>query len=321
MQYVNLKSIIRNVYKEEIENDSVSSETRLEDLYEKSRKYLLEIFDALDFYHELLKKDREYRIPKPDAEFIGWLLMEYKSQQMKLIRNGKYQEVEPGYLYAIIINLEKMLTDLEVDDIRFQAQMELIMRKTEYPLIVRLHNIRCEMLGSLNNLWHYTYNPVFHLSMDERCEYLGWVLERAEAFQKEVIDRFSVIWNKKEQEIKENALILSNADMRFSSRTHAIIEKLNNNQEFLKLREELKGLEETRQPLIKYKKKRTVIVGKMKEILNEVSKEYPIDIEQLTMLEKLMYTVEDGFVMTHKGGEDEWYVTTKSEYKPFGRRL
>lgn len=321
MQYVNLKSIVKHVYAEEIENDLVSPEGREDDLYEKNRKYLLEIFDSLDFYHELLKKDREYRIPRPDGPFIEWLLREYTSPQMKLVRNGKYHEVEPEYLYEIIKGLEKLLKDLDVEEIKVQAQMDLIMKKTEYPLIVRLHNIRFQLAGALNNMWHYTYNPAFHLSMEERCEYLDWAHERAEAFQNEIVEKFSGLWKDVKNDIKENALKISNADIGFSPRTLAIIEELNNNQEYLKLREELNNLEEKKQPLIKYKKKQAKIAGRMKEILNEIAKEYPIDLEQVTTLEKLMYATEEGFVMTHKSGDDGWYVIPKTEYKSIGRRL
>ncbi len=321
MQYVNFKSIVKNVYEEEIENDQISPAERGEDIYEKNRKYLLEMFDALDFCHELLKKDREYAIPKPDGEFIEWLLREYTTRQMKLIRNGKYQEVEPEYLYKIIQGLEKLLKDLEIDDNTFQAQMEIIMLKTEYPLIVRLHNIRVQMLDTLNNLWNYTYIPTFHLSMGERCKYLDWVQERTKICKEEIIKEFSGIWEKKQTDIKENALKISISDIGYSPRTLAIIEELNNNQEYLNLREELHNLEEKKQPLIKYKKKQAKIVEKMKKILNDVAKDYPLNLEQVTMLEKLMYTTDEGFIMTRQSGDDGWYVIPKTDYKPLGRRL
>lgn len=320
MQYVNLKKIVRYVYEEEIENDPISPEERLDSLYEKSRRYLLEIFNAVDFCHELLKKDGEYQLPKKDGEFIEWLLKEFTSQQMKLVRNGKYHEVNPEYLHKIIVGFKKMLENMEIEDIKIEAQMEIMMKKTEYPLIVRLHNIRYQMEMTLNNLMHYTYNPTFHMNMDQRCEYLDWVYDEAELFQKTVGNEFFKLWKATEKDIKENAMTLCSSDIEYSPRTIAIIEELHNNAEYLELKEKLEKLEKKKQPLIKYEKARCKIVSKMKKILNDVAKEHPIDLEQVTMLEKLMYTSENGFVLTHRGGEDNWYVIQNSEYKVFGRR-
>ena len=59
----------------------------------------------------------------------------------------------------------------------------------------------------------------------------------------------------------------------------------------------------------------------MKKILNDVAKDYPLNLEQVTMLEKLMYTTDEGFIMTHQSGDDGWYVIPKTDYKPLGRRV
>lgn len=320
MEYVNLKKIVKYVYEEEIENDPVCPKERLESLYEKSRRYLLEIFNALDFCHELLKNDGEYQIPKQNGEFIEWLLQEFKSEQMRLVRNGKYHEVEPEYLYKIIMGFNKMLENMKVEEVKIQAQMEIMMRKTEYPFIVRLHNIRYQLERILINLMHYTYNPIFHMTVEKRCEYLDFVYDKAKLFQKEVGGEFCELQKREEKYIKENALKISDEDIGYSPRTFAIIEQLHSIPEYIELREDLEKLENKKQPLNKYEKKRSKIVNRMREILKDIAKEYPTDLKQMTKLEKLMYNTDEGFVLTHKSGEEGWYVIPNDQYKSIGRR-
>ena len=66
-------------------------------------------------------------------------------------------------------------------------------------------------------------------------------------------------------------------------------------------------VEEKKQPLVKYEKEKRKISKRIHEILNVVAKGYPLDVEKLSLLEKIMYAAEEGFVLTHKGGEEEWY--------------
>ena len=88
MSFVNLKFIVKHVHDTELENH-MESEKRLEELYEKDRRYLLEIFSSVDFCTDLLKKDGEYRIPCKDGEFIEWLIENYTNPDMRKIRGSE----------------------------------------------------------------------------------------------------------------------------------------------------------------------------------------------------------------------------------------
>lgn len=319
MSFVNLKSIVKHVHDSELELHS-NAESRLEELYEKDRRYLLEIFAAVDFCADLLKEDGEYRIPRKDGEFIEWLIEEFSSTDMKKIRNGRYEEADIGYLYEVITGLLQILEDLDIDPIKIEAQKEIIMLKTEYPLIVRLWNIRGKFAQMWTNLMYYSYSPTFHMTMEQRVNYLEWMDSATENLQHNMQNEFGRLWEETETAIKSSCIKLTKEDMELSERTKFIIEALHNNSEYLELRQRLYELEEKKQPLIKYEKERAKIAKRIKEILNMVAKGYPLDVEKLSLLEKIMYAADEGFVLTHKGGEDEWYLVPYDEYKPVGRR-
>ena len=319
MSCVNLKSIIKHVHDSELEMHQ-DAEARLEELYEKDRRYLLEIFSSVDFCVDLLKEDGEYHIPRKDGEFIEWLIEEFSSPDMKKIRNGQYEEADIAYLYKVITGLLQILEDLDIEPIKIEAQKEIIMLKTNYPLIVRLWNIRGKFAQMWTNLMFYSYAPTFHMTMEQRTEYLDWMDDATEKLQHDMQNEFGRLWEETESTIKSNCIKLTKEDMELSERTKYIIEQLHNNSEYLELRQRLHELEEKKQPLVKYEKEKRKISKRIHEILNVVAKGYPLDVEKLSLLEKIMYAAEEGFVLTHKGGEEEWYLVPYDEYKPVGRR-
>lgn len=319
MSFVNLKSIVRHVHDSELETHK-DAESRLEELYEKDRRYLLEIFASVDFCADLLKEEGEYRIPRKDGEFIEWLIAEFSSPDMKKIRNGRYEEADIEYLYRVITGLLQLLEDSDIDPMKFEAQIQIIMLKTNYPLIVRLYNIRGKFSQMWTNLMYYSYAPTFHMTMEQRTDYLEWMDEATEKLQLDMQNEFGRLWEETEKEIKNSCIKLTKEDMELSERTKLIIEQLHNDSEYLELRRRLNELEEKQQPLVKYEKEKRKIGKRIHEILNNVAKGYPVDAEKLSLLEKIMYATEEGFVLTHKSGEDEWYLVPHNEYRPVGRR-
>ncbi len=313
MSFVNLKSIVKHVHDTELESH-MEAEKRLEELYEKDRRYLLEIFSSVDFCTDLLKKDGEYRIPRKDGEFIEWLIENYTNPDMRKIRNRQYGDANIEYLYKVITGLLQILKDLEIDEKILEAQINIIMIKTNYPLIVRLYNINIKFMQMWNNLLHYCYNPTFHMTLEQRSDYLDWMDSSTEILKRTMQNEFGRLAKENENDIKNNCMKLSVEDLNYSDRTHRIIDALYKNSEYVELRQRLRELNEKEQPRAKDEKEKLKIAKRLKMILNEVSKEYPIEIEKLTILEKMMYVSESGFVITHKSGDDGWYLVPHDEY-------
>ena len=320
MQFVNLKKIIQYVHEAELDSKNYL-EDRFATFYENDRRHLNEILDAVGFVTDLIKDENgEYQIPKDDGELFEWMIKETTSKQMKLIRNGNFYNAGPEYLYKIITGLKKVLIDAGKDEV-VVAQMDIIMERTEYNFIVRLSNIRAEMESMLNNFHNFAYNPTFHVPYAERCEYLDEVIETIKNVKRELDTAFMDKKRYHENNACENVVKLSQSDLKFSDRSLSIMEELHSNSKYMELRNQLDTLESKKQPLLSYEKKRSKIIKEITEILNVTSKDYPINIDEITILERLMYTTEDGFCITHKSGDDGWYVRNLENYKMPGRRL
>lgn len=313
MNYVNLKSIVSYIYEDDITSHP-SPEERLEILYEKCRQYLLEIFNALDFLPDLIKIDGEYRIPNTDGPFIEWLINDFTSPKMKLVRKGQYYEAGPEYLYKFFIGLGNILIHLDVEEVKIQAQMEIMQKRTDYFLMVRLHNIRTQMMEIMNNLFQYVHIPIFNLEYDEKCKFLDTVTEGIQEFNRTTGKEFLQLIQQKEEEIKKTAYKISAEDFNFSNRTKEIYKQLNENEEYKRLMEQLENLENYKGFLKTYDKEKRKITNRIQEIFNKIIQNYPIEINNITEIEKIMYSMSGPFRLTHKGGEEGWYVIESDGY-------
>lgn len=157
----------------------------------------------------------------------------------------------------------------------------------------------------------------FNLDFEEKCTYLDAVSNKLQLFDKEIQGDFSKLINSIEKDIRENSLKLTNDDIQISNRTRKIHEILEENQEFVQLRKELDELNISTGFLKKTEKKKREIVARMSEIKNNVAKNIPLKVNDLTMLEKLLYTTDTPISLTHKGGEDGWYVGEVDPYNNF----
>lgn len=316
MLYTNLKDIVKYIYEEEIENDHESDDV-LKRKYDASNTNLIEIFSAIDFLPNLIKRDGHYCIPKEDAPFIEWLISEYTSTPMQNIRRGNFYEAGSEYLHKVISGLGKILINIGTDENKIRAQIELIQKKTDYHLMVRIDNIRNHLSQMLFNLFNYVHIPTFNLDFEEKCTYLDVVSNKLQLFDKEIQGDFSKLIKSIEKDIRENSLKLTNDDIRLSDRTKKIHEMLEENQEFIQLRKELDELDMSTGFLKKTEKKKREMISRMSEIKGEVAKSIPLNVNDLTMLEKLLYTTDTPISLTHKGGEDGWYVGEADTYNIF----
>lgn len=313
MQNINLKDIVKYIYEDEIENDH-NSEDVLKRKYDASNANLIEIFTAIDFLPDLIKRDGHYCIPKEDAPFIEWLIREYTSSPMQNIRRGNFYEAGSEYLHKVISGLRKILIDIGTDEISIRVQTELIQKKTDYHLMVRMDNIRNYMSGMIWNLFNYVHMPTFNLDFDAKCTYLDEVSNKLKVFDKEIQKDFSILIKSVEKDIRENSLKLSNDDIQLSNRTKRIHEVLEGNSEYLQLREEFESLDASTGFLKKTEKKKREIIARMSKIKGEIAKSIPIEVDDLTMLEKILYTTDTPISITHKGGEDGWYVVETDSF-------
>jgi len=180
--------------------------------------------------------------------------------------------------------------------------------------MVRIDNIRNHMSQIVINLFNYVHLPTSNLDYERKSIYLDTVSNKLQLFDKEIQGDFSKLIKSIEKDIKEKSLKLSNEDMELSGRTKQIHIILEQNEEFIQLRTELDKLNLGTGFLKKTEKKKREIISRMSEIKSEIAQKIPLDIDDLSMLEKLIYTTNTPISFTHKSGEDGWYVTESDSY-------
>lgn len=305
-RYLNLKQIVRQTREAELECDN--SEERFKKLYDNDNAHLLEILDAVNFCAELLKVDGEYHIPQEDGEFIQWILEKYTDPQMKLIRKREFVKADIGFTYKLINGLNEIMEHLEIDDLIRQAQTELIDNKTDYHIQVRLWNIQVEIYNLFQDVVNYMKQPCFNLTHENRIAYLDGVKDITDEYTNTVRQLFTDTWKAREAYVEANSIPITLEEMEFSERAIAIGNKLASNEEFVRLQNQLNEIK-SKGFLKNYNKERNCIVERLQQIFKETASEYPIDVDKMTKIEKIMCLAESGFQIHFDGIKKQGYVT------------
>lgn len=306
-RYLNLKQIVRQTREAELEIDG--SEDRFKKLYDHDNEHLREVLEAVNFSVELLKLDGEYHIPQEDGEFIQWILEHYTDADMKLIRKGEFVKADLGFLFTLINGLDTVMKHLEIDEEIRGLQIEYMHKKTDYHIQVRIWNTQVELYNMFHDVTQYMKNPMFNLTHENRIEYLDEVSELTTAYASAVRQAFTDIWKKREEEIKSHSFPITLEEMEFSERSRQISAELAENEEYIKIRKELREMKHQKGFLSKYEKERKQKEKRLLEIFREVAGKYPIDVDKMTKIERIMCLADSSFIIHYSSESKEWYVT------------
>lgn len=306
--FVNLRQIVKYLHEDDIESHS-NPEERLKKLYDTDNEHLLEILNAVHFYPELLKEEGEYRIPREDGELIEWILKEYTSPDMKLIRKGEFAKADIGVVYKLLDGLNKILQHLEVDEETIMVQQQIMNQKTDYHIEVRMWNMQYDFMRLMHDMTYYMQMPTFNLTYDNKVEFLDRAMEKTEEYVKEVRQAFTDIWKEREQYVKQNSIPITLEEMEFSQRSIDIINTLYKNDEYVKIKDRLKELRDDKGFIKKYEKEKSRLESRIIEIFREEAKQFPIDVDKMTKIEKIMCLSDGAFQIHYDGTEKQAYVT------------
>ena len=306
-----LERIVEEVYREELDAlpDENTREVRKWEHYESARKFLNEIFELIGFDVNFLKKEGgyanrgTYMIPALDYDLFEELIEKRNDKFFKIMKTGRFYDCDQEKLSALIDRLCEVLKHLEVDFNLIQYQRKIMEQKTyvymglPFKRMTDINNERmsmiCEILTVGSDL----------LSHDEICEFLSFMEERLDLFYSSMIHEFRNRNQKKEEEMKKTHIMMDVNDFDFSKRTNKIMDILEENPEFVSLREERKTLvfingKMTAQRRKANEKRLQEIDSRMSALFKEVASKEPVNVSELTPIEQyMMLCGNEGFRM------------------------
>lgn len=306
--YVNLRQIVKYIHERDIENHP-SPEDRLKKLYDTDNEHILEVLNAVNFDVELLKEEGEYRIPREDGKLIEWILQDYTSPQMKHIRKGEFGQAGIEYTYRLLDGLDKMLRHLGFDAETIMAQQQIMNIKTDYHISVRMWNIQYALMRMLHDMTAYMKMPTFNLTYSNRVDYLDQAMAITEGYVSEVREAFTKIWKERKEYVEAHAIPITLEEMEFSGRSIEIINLLHENEEYMTIRKQLSEMKTDKGFLKKYEKERRNKEKRLVEIFREESSKFPIDVQSMTKIEKIMCLADGAFSIHYESGAKQAYVT------------
>ncbi len=301
---INLMQIVRQTFESELDvftGDKYKEE--LKKKYDYCSDKLREVLIAVHFDPDLLKENGEYKIPRQDGEFIQWILEHYTNESMKQIRKGDFPKADMQFMYTFMKGLDDLLSHLDMDDNRRTASRYILRERTKYDENIRIFNIQVEFYKMLNNTANILSFPTFRLTYEDRMDCLEAIADLTKRYSDEVKSICGDIVNRRKEIIKKNSYPITLEEFTFSERFTKIHERLQGNEEFCRLQEEINALKHNHDFLNKNEKKRIKVVKRIKEIIKEVSDDYPIDVENLTTIERLMMLSDTPFVVHFSNGE------------------
>lgn len=228
---------------------------------------------------------------------------------MKLIRKGEFAKADIGVVYKLLDGLNKILQHLEVDEETIMAQQQIMNQKTNYHITVRMWNMQYNFMRLMHDMTYYMQTPTFNLTYDNKVEYLDRAMEITEEYVKTVRQAFTDIWKERVQHVKQDAIPITLEEMQFSGRSIDIINILYKNDEYVKIKEQLKKLKGDKGFIKKYEKEKSRLESRLIEIFREEVKQFPIDVDKMTKIEKIMCLSDGAFQVHYDGTEKQAYVT------------
>ncbi len=316
MGTINLMQIVKVIYEEDLEKYSGDDyKEELKKKFDYCSICLREVLDAVYFSVELLKVNGEYRIPREDGEFIQWIIENYKDDNMKLVRKGEFIKADVQFMFILMKGLDELLKHIDIDEDTRMASRIVLRQRTKYDENIRFYNIQAEFYKMLYNTNALFSTPNFRLTYEDKMECLDAIAELTNEYTSGANKICSDIINKRKELIEKNSYPLSAEEVAFSQRFMDIQDELHQNEEFCRLQEELNELKKNKGFLKQYEKEKKKKIKRVQEIINEVSSKYPVKIEEMTKIERIMALTDTPFSIHFSDGK--WSITFESDVSWF----
>ena len=328
-KYVNLEQIVNYVFESEFDEQPTpeTREYKRNSRYENTRDQLTQILNALDFHVDLIKDKKQgitgkgmYIFPREDGPFIEWLISEFSTENGKAIKAGNFTKCHKLVLRKMIDGLITILEHLEVPEEIVKMQLDIMEQKTLIYISYQAHTMWNRLYRSLYSIGNMMEISTSFLSYDEQRDYWVQFSNDLDAFLKQKESEYMAKERICKKEALEDAPRLTKEDVEFSMRSHAIINELEKNEEFMALKSEyidmfLQSNKKTAQIRKKNEKRKKEIIDRQYEIFHEITKEHPFNVEQMTTLEKFMAVYNDKrFTLTYVQEEEQWALLETDKF-------
>lgn len=325
---VNLETIVYCVYESEIEEqpDERTRESKKKSCYESTREQLNQIFRVLDFDANLIKDSNQgfadkgsYIIPYEDGPFIEWLISKLGTEDGKALKAGNFSKCDHEVTRKLIDGLVTILKHLEVEVAIIELQKDLMEQKT-----------MVYMSYECKQMWQKLYDSFYAVAnlMEIGQSFIPYEKQREFWIQWRE-DFFSFLRGKEseylsleriyKEDILKDAPRLTMKEVEFSQRSHEIIERLEENEEYVSLRLEYENLflpskKKTAQQLKNDEKRKKQIIKRQYEILDSITSKLPMEVEKLTPIEKYMCVCNHHFSLHYVKEENSMALIVDDKY-------
>lgn len=328
MKVINLKTISRQMFddinlREGINYFEGDYQDGLENFYKQNKAKFGEIMSVLRFAPELLKEDekveKSFTIPIQDAEFVEWCILQYTERPMKAVRRGKYYVAGSEYIGKLIDGFCSMLMHLDKRETVIIIQREMMEQETDYPFMKLFENLQGELEFAISNMFKIIHSPNLYMTWEHKIGVMNEILLKAKMFNNDIQSVASYQIEKDKKDIIENAFSIP--IQQNPERINLVYLELYSNPEFQSLKKEYDEIEESNGFLEKKNKKRKKIVAQMNIMFQEVASRYPIVVDKLSDIEKLLLISEDRFQLKCFSGHDRIFVIENELSDRYYRRF
>jgi len=327
-QVVNLEKIVSYVFDSEIESqpDEVTRESKKNSCYEKTREQLNQIFKNLDFSTNLIKDTNQgyadkgaYIIPREDGPFIEWLISELNTENGKALKAGNFAGCDHEVTRKLVDGLISILKHLEVNEEIIELQKDIMEQKT-------LVFVSFEAKQMWQKLHDSFYGVATLMEIGQSCipykiQREFWTKWREEFFDflKNKESEYMSLERQCRKRVFEDAPRLTMEEASFSVRSKIIISYLHDNEEYVSLRKEYEALfssskKKTAKQLKIDEKRKQEIICRQYEIFDSIAKSLPLEVENLTPIEKYMCVCNGHFSLHYLRDENQWALLVDDKY-------
>lgn len=331
-KYVNLDQIVEYVYESELDGEPTeeSRECKKNSRYETTREQLTQIFNVLDFCVDLIKDKKQgftgkgmYIFPKEDGCFIEWLISEENQENCRALKTGDFSKCEKPFLRKVIDGLIDILRHLEIPDEIIKMQQDIMEQKTMVYISYEAYKMWNRLHRSMYSIANFMEVAPSFMPYEDEKEYWIKFSEDLDSFLNKKEAEYMEQERAFRSEILADAPRLTKEEMEFSMRSYDIMRELESNEEFMMLRQEyidmyLQDRKRTAQSRKKDEKRKKQIIDRQYEIFRKVTKNHPLDVEQMTTIEKIMTVNHDErFTLFYVQSEGQWaIIKTRKFYRP-----
>ncbi len=327
MKTVNLEKIVLYHFESEIELEPEETrENKKKSCYENVRTQLIQMLSNLDFSVELLKDDESgyankgsFVIPMEDGEFIEWIIDEFGGEFGKKIKASDFGNCDREKLKKLIEGLLLMLKHLGVDEDIIQLQRDIMEQKTMIYISYECKEMWQRMYQGFEAVTHFMEIGTSFLAYEEQKNFWSCWKDDFRKFMNEKEHEYMEAERAAKARILDKAPRFSMQDVELSERSRIVIEKLQENNEYVALRQEYENLflppkKRTASGTKATKKRKRQIIKRQYEIFDEITKQLPINVDEMSPLERYMCVCDGMFRLFYIQEEKQFALIIPDKY-------